>query len=79
MACGCPVIVTKVASIPEVCEDAAVYIENPRDPEEIAFRIQQLLEDRELYITMKERALKHVEKFSWEKTAEQHYKLFKCI
>jgi len=79
MACGCPVIVSKVASIPEVCKDAAVYIENPQNPEEISFRIQHLLEDKEFYLTMKKKALKHAKKYDWEKTAEQHYKVFKCI
>lgn len=31
MACGCPVITTKLASLPEVAGDAAVYV-NPDDP-----------------------------------------------
>jgi glycogen synthase len=34
MACGCPVITTKVASIPEVAGDAAIYVD-PDDPQSL--------------------------------------------
>ena len=34
MACGCPVITTKLASLPEVAGDAALYVD-PDDPQEL--------------------------------------------
>jgi glycosyltransferase involved in cell wall biosynthesis len=44
MACGCPVIVSAAASLPEVCGDAALYCD-PLDPESIARQIRRLMSD----------------------------------
>jgi len=44
MACGCPVIVFNVASLPEVCGDAAYYMD-PYDVESIAEGIHKVLMD----------------------------------
>jgi glycosyltransferase involved in cell wall biosynthesis len=42
MACGCPVAVSQVASLPEVCGDAAVYFD-PASVEDIARGISDVL------------------------------------
>ncbi|MEO0855017.1 MAG: glycosyltransferase family 1 protein, partial [Cyanobacteria bacterium J06648_11] len=39
MSCGCPVIVSQAASLPEVCGDAALYCD-PHDPGDIADKMQ---------------------------------------
>ena len=44
MACGCPVAASDVASLPEVCGDAAVYFD-PLDAESIADGIRTVLDD----------------------------------
>ena len=43
MACGCPVAVSRVASLPEVCGDAAVYFD-PTSVEDIARGILDVLD-----------------------------------
>ncbi|HEY7604459.1 MAG TPA: glycosyltransferase family 1 protein [Gaiellaceae bacterium] len=43
MACGCPVAASDVASIPEVCGDAAVYFD-PLDAESVAEGIRTVLD-----------------------------------
>ena len=43
MACGCPVAVSRVASLPEVCGDAAVYFD-PTSAEDIARGIADVLD-----------------------------------
>jgi glycosyltransferase involved in cell wall biosynthesis len=43
MACGCPVAASNVASLPEVCGDAAVYFD-PLDPAAIAEGIRTVLD-----------------------------------
>jgi len=78
MACGCPVIVTHVASLPEVCGDAAFYINDPSDEEEIAWKMEVFLESSELRNKFRLKGIEHTKKFDWRKSAEEHYKLFKC-
>jgi glycosyltransferase involved in cell wall biosynthesis len=41
---GCPVITSKVSSLPEVCGEAALYV-NPYDVYEIKEKIENLLSD----------------------------------
>lgn len=70
MACGCPVIVSNVASLPEVCSDAALYC-NPRSPEDIAARILQLLGDDGLRAELREKGRARAASFSWDRCAEE--------
>ncbi len=69
-SCGCPAILSNTGSLPEIGDDAAIYI-NPTDSNTILDSIELLLSDgrkREDLILRGYQRLKH---FSWEKTAEQ--------
>ncbi|MFD2616167.1 glycosyltransferase family 4 protein [Terrilactibacillus laevilacticus] len=66
MACECPVIVSKTSSLPEVCGEAALYI-NPRKPTEIAQQIRKILSDHNLRKNLSRNSIKQSEKFTWEK------------
>jgi glycosyltransferase involved in cell wall biosynthesis len=70
MACGCPAIVSRVASLPEVCGDAAVYF-NPFDPPSIADAILRVLEEPGLRDTLRCRGLERARRFTWESSAER--------
>ena len=70
MACGCPVIVSNVASLPEVCGDAALYCD-PRLPKDIAEKIQRVLSDQELKMEMIAKGRRQAAKFSWDKCAHE--------
>jgi glycosyltransferase involved in cell wall biosynthesis len=65
MACGCPVAVSRVAGLPEVCGDAAVYFD-PTSAETIAQGIVDVL-DRPA-AGGSERAAR----FTWEEFAHRH-------
>jgi glycosyltransferase involved in cell wall biosynthesis len=65
MACACPVAASNVASLPEVCGDAAVYFD-PLDPESIADRIRTVLDRPPA--GGPERAAR----FTWERCAHEH-------
>lgn len=78
MACGCPVITTNVSSIPEVGENAVIYVE-PGNVEMLIDKIENLLDDfgkRELY---KDAGLQQVKKFSWKRTAIETEKIYSSI
>lgn len=68
MACGCPVIVSGAASLPEVCGDAALYCD-PHAPQDIADKIQQLMGDEALRHDLRQRGLERADSFTWEKCA----------
>jgi len=78
MACGCPVIASNAGSLPEVCGDAAYYV-NPYDVESIAEGIYRVLKDDVLRSTLIEKGFERVKLFSWEKTAKEHLKVFEEV
>jgi len=70
MASGCPVITSNVSSMPEVAGDAAILI-NPLDKKELLAAIKQVMENKMLQKQMREKGHIQVQKFSWQKAAEE--------
>lgn len=77
-ACGCPVIVSKIASLPEVYGDSALYCD-PYDVNDIAEKIENLINNDELQAELKIRGLNNVKRFSWQNSAQKILSLFKEI
>ena len=77
MSCGCPVIASNTSSIPEVVADAAVLV-NPYNVQDIADGILKLgsTEVRKEFIL---KGINHAQRFSWDKTAYEHFKVYKEI
>lgn len=75
MSAGCPVIVSQVASLPEVCEDSALYI-NPYHVSEIAAAMEKIVQDESFRDGLIKKGLTRSSHFSWEKTAEAHIRVF---
>jgi glycosyltransferase involved in cell wall biosynthesis len=65
MACGCPVAASNVASIPEVCGEAAVYFD-PDDPESIAAGIRTVLDRPPAG------GIERAARFTWDECARRH-------
>lgn len=78
MQSGCPVITSKVSSLPEAGGDAAIYV-NPHDSSDIAQKIDRVLSDENLRNEMVKKGLEQVKKFSWEKTAEETLKVLEGL
>ncbi len=70
MACGVPVLTSKVCSLPEVVGDAALLV-NPIDVEEVADAIKRLVQDPPLRARLQERGLARASLFSWNETARR--------
>ncbi len=68
MMCGCPVVVSGAASLPEVCGDAAVYCD-PHDPADIARSIATVMGNEALRSRMKARGYQRAREFTWERSA----------
>lgn len=78
MACGTPVIVSNVTALPEVCGDAALYVD-PNSKEDIAEKIQLLFSNTSLLEQYRAKGLAHVKMYSWEDAAKAHLKVFKEV
>lgn len=77
MRCGTPVAASNNSSIPEVCgEDNAVFF-NPKDPQDIAEKIEMLYKDVELQASLMFKGMQHSQKFSWETMAKKTYEIIK--
>jgi len=78
MACGCPVIVSDRASLPEVCSDSALYV-NPHEPEDIADKIMEVLENQELRENLIKKGIQRSQSFKWENTAKDILNIFEEV
>jgi len=70
MSCGCPVIVSNAASMPEVCGDAVLYCD-PYSPEDIAAKIRTVLADADLREKLRLKGLQRASLFSWVKCGRE--------
>jgi glycosyltransferase involved in cell wall biosynthesis len=70
MACGCPVVVSKAASLPEVCGDAALYCD-PGSPASIAREVRRVLDDRALAEELTAKGRERARLFTWERCAAE--------
>src|SRR5438105_7080560 len=70
MHCGCPVIVSDRASLPEVCGEAAVYCD-PDDPADIARQLRLVLTSSALRRELREAGLARARSFGWQRSADQ--------
>lgn len=70
MACGCPVIVSSAASMPEICGDAALY-GDPDNPDSFADSIRLMLADPGLRNRLIVSGADRARLFSWESSARR--------
>jgi len=79
MACGVPVVVSNVGSLPEVVGNAGILVD-PKSVESIAGGMEEvLLADKSKYNSLIEAGLTQAKKFSWEKTARETLKVITNI
>lgn len=70
MASGTPVITSACSSLPEVVEDAALLVD-PFNIQDIAWMMKEVIHDKELKNSLREKGLAQARKFSWQKCAEE--------
>jgi glycosyltransferase involved in cell wall biosynthesis len=69
MACGAPVISSKISAMPEILGDAALYFD-PYSIEDIADKMKQMAENNELRQHFAHKGLEQASKYSWDNTAK---------
>ena len=78
MAHGTPVLTSSVSSLPEVFSHAALLV-NPENVFEIARGIRQILTEEDLRETLVRRGYELVQKYSWERSAEQVRDVYRSV
>lgn len=68
MACGCPVIASRAASIPEVCGDAVLYFD-PYDPAALAQAIEKIVDNPSARKELCIRGARRAAQLSWQESA----------
>ncbi|BEL93733.1 glycosyl transferase family 1 [Serratia marcescens] len=69
-ACGCPVISSNKASMPEVLLDSALYFD-PYNIDDIALHMKELIDDENLRSELREKGYLNVKRFSWYSSASK--------
>ncbi|AZI39613.1 glycosyltransferase family 4 protein [Epilithonimonas vandammei] len=66
-ACGCPVILAKTSSLPEVFKDSGLYCD-PHSEIELKNIMIELIKNQKLRIELSEKGYKNADRFSWKKS-----------
>jgi glycosyltransferase involved in cell wall biosynthesis len=75
---GLPVLAGNNSAMPEVVGDAGLLVD-ALEVDQIAAKMDILLQDESLSLELKEKAKKQIEKFSWKKAAEKTVDLYQEI
>jgi glycosyltransferase involved in cell wall biosynthesis len=75
MACGCPVVASSAASLPEVCGDAALFFDCD-DAGSLRAAIDRVLADAALRLRLRAAGLERAAGFTWERAARE---LLACL
>lgn len=79
MACGTPVVVSRVASLPEVVGKAGLYVD-AKNSKDIAGGMKKILTMKSAdYDKIVNKSLKQASKFSWEKTGKRTLEIIKSV
>ncbi|MBC7774844.1 MAG: glycosyltransferase family 4 protein, partial [Phycisphaerae bacterium] len=77
-ACGCPVVLNRASSLPEVGGDAASYFEE-ESPSSLEGAVRRVLEDADFRDKMIESGHKRARAFTWEQSALKHLGVYQTI
>ncbi len=78
LACGTPVVGSNSTSLPEILEAAAIYF-NPKNPENLAEIINQVLTNPDLYQDLKTRGLNQIKKYDWHDCAQKTLAVYQSL
>jgi glycosyltransferase involved in cell wall biosynthesis len=78
MACGTPVVTSRISSLPEVVDDAALLVD-PYDVEEIAAALGRVLVDQDLRDALLAKGRKRACLFSWQRSVQAILAIYMAV
>lgn len=79
MACGVPVCAARSSSLPEICGEGNAVFFDPHDVSDMAEKIASVYTNPKTLAELKEKGLRRVKDFSWEKMARETLKVYNQI
>ena len=76
-SCGCPVILSRCSSLPEVAGKAAEYFD-PRSIDEIRKAVKKVVYDDHACSTLVKKGKERLKLFSWEKTVDETFHIYEA-
>ena len=77
MSLGCPALVSRCSSLPEVCQDGAFYFD-PEDPDSLSNRLSEVLGDAVERARMVERAAAIARRYDWNTCGQRTWALYQA-
>jgi glycosyltransferase involved in cell wall biosynthesis len=78
MVCGCPVVASNAAAIPEILGDAALYFD-PKNPAEIVSQVSRVLSDLSLRSILIDKGRRRAAEFNWARCADQTLEVMRQV
>jgi glycosyltransferase involved in cell wall biosynthesis len=78
MACGAPVIASRIAALQETLDEAAILVD-PLDVEALTRAIISVMADGQRRAELVAKARAHVESFSWKEAAKATYEIYSRV
>jgi glycosyltransferase involved in cell wall biosynthesis len=78
MSCGTLLITSNASSMPEICGEAAHYVD-PESASSIAEGIMAVLQDEEYRQELGRRGLERARLFSWERAARETIEVYQQV
>ena len=75
MSCGCPAVVSKAASLPEVYGESVHYFD-PYDVRSIASGMEMMIQDAAVRAELRVKGFARSGELTWQKMVEAHVKVF---
>lgn len=82
MACGCPVVSSNAASLPEVVGDAGILLDahdNIDNINKFVQAINNVLTDENISVRMTDKSIKRAKELTWAKTAKETVDVYKKL
>jgi len=77
-SCGLPVVAAKNNCLVEIADEAAIFFD-PLDIKDMSQKLIEVINDDELRKDLVEKGFKRSKDFSWEKTAEKTFEVYKKV
>lgn len=78
MACGCPVVLSDIPVLSEVCSDAALFFD-PLSISDMAQKLLHIIKDKSLRENLVKRGLARAAQFTWEEAVDSTFNAIKKV